>query len=134
MDEIVQLLRQAKGLLDRAERIAFERVHSAAIPAAAGGSFDNPESPQSYLRYYRFLRAVEREGADGVNVDRQREAMFATGYSDTRASGGFFSGDEPSMRRDVATDQRYLTDIGRRRVQEGRLRFGSSIDELASPE
>jgi hypothetical protein len=134
MDEIVQLLRQAKGLLERAERIAFERTHpDATALAEAGGGFDNPESPESYLRFYRFLRAVENDGLDGVDVNRQRELMRAAGYTDARASGGFFGGREPSLRRDAATDRRHLTEIGLRRVQEGRLRFGAAIDDLASP-
>jgi hypothetical protein len=133
MDEIVQLIRQAKGLLERAERIALERTQPETVAAAQGADgFKNPESPQSYLRMYRFLNFFQKEGTDGVDVGSQRQLMLESGYPDTRASGGFFSGGSPSLRRDPVTDRRYLTEHGRHRIEEGRLRFGSAIEELPS--
>jgi hypothetical protein len=134
MDEIVRLLRQAKGMLERAERLALERGRpEAADSVRTSNGFEDPQSPASWLRFLRFLRAVEKEGIDGVDADRQRELMHAAGYPDNRAAGGFFGGDRPSLRRDPQTDRRYLTDEGSRIVQEGRLRFGEDIDDLAPP-
>src|SRR4051794_6774716 len=60
------------------------------------------------------------DGAErGVDVERQRQLMLATGYPDTRASGGFFSGAGPSVWRDAETDQRYLIEHGLHRIEEG---------------
>ncbi|HEY6151053.1 MAG TPA: hypothetical protein VIW19_11090 [Gaiellaceae bacterium] len=131
MDEIVQLLRQAKGMLERAERLALERARLGATDSArTSNGLEDPQSPASWLRFLRFLRAVEKEGVDGVDANRQRELMAAAGYPDNRAAGGFFGGNKPSLLRDPDTDQRYLTDEGRRLIEEGRLRFGADIDEL----
>ena len=133
MDEVIQLIRQARGLLDRAERVAFQHNQPRVMATAgAEGGFEDPQSPASWLRFFRFLRAVEAEGPGGIDRDKQRELMLAVGYSDARAGGGFF-GKGGSMRRDPATDQRYLTPVGIGFIQEGRLRFGAEIDELSSP-
>jgi hypothetical protein len=131
MDEVIQLIRQAKGVLDRAERIALQQSQPArAATAQSGDGYDNPQSPQSWLRFFRFLRAVQKEGDGGVDANRQRELAIAVGYKDARATGGFFNGEGASMRRDSATDQRYLTDVGTSFIQQGYARFGTAIDEL----
>jgi hypothetical protein len=130
MDEVLQLIRQAKGLLARAEQIALERAQpSEAVAAQGGNGFSDPQSAESWLRFYRFLRAVEKEGPEGVDADRQRELLLSVGYSDARAGGGFFNGVNPSMRRDSDTDQRYLTEGGLAFIPQGRARFGDAIDE-----
>jgi hypothetical protein len=134
MDEVIQLIRQAKGVLERAERIVLEQSQPAqAATAQTGTGYDNPQSPQSWLRFFRFLRAVQKEGNAGIDINRQRELAIAVGYKDARATGGFFNGSGASMTRDPATDQRYLTDVGTSFIQQGYARFGIAIDELPKP-
>src|SRR5437868_2564323 len=92
------------------------RVDEAIAQLSAGGD-DSPhagaaahsrgitdlQSPEAWLRLYRFLNLVKKEGEAGIDVDRQRELMRKVGY-DPRASGGFFGGNNPSLRRDPQTD------------------------------
>lgn len=130
MDEVLQLIRQAKGLLVRAERLVLEQGQPGqAVTAQGGDGFDDPESTQSWLRLYRFLRAVEKEGLAGIDAQRQRELLLSVGYADARSGGGFFTGIGASMRRDATTDRRYLTDVGVAAIAQGRARFGEAIDE-----
>jgi hypothetical protein len=124
-------MRQVKGLVERAERLLIENAQpEAAASAAAEGDYDSPQSPASYLRWYRALWAIQQEGPNGIDADRQRELLYAAGYDDNRAGGGFFSGQRPSLRRDHATDRRYLTEVGAMYVQQGLLRFGDAVKTL----
>jgi hypothetical protein len=129
MEDVIQLLRQAKGLIEGAERRLIEQAQPEAAASAEGG-YGNPQSPASYLRWYRALWALQQEGPDGVDADRQRELLFAAGYDDNRAGGGFFSGQRPSFRRDPVTDRRYLTEVGAMHLQDGLLRFGDAVKTL----
>lgn len=136
MDDVVQLVRQAKGLLDRAERLLIERGQpdAAELASTDENGYDNPQSAASYLRWYRALWAIQQEGPDGVDAERQRELLFAAGYDDNRAAGGFFSGQRPSLRRDPVTDRRYLTEVGAAYLHEGLVRFGDAVKTLPRPD
>jgi hypothetical protein len=124
VDEAKDLLLQA---LDKSATAspAVDHRNLAAVPPL--GTITDLESDEAWVREYRFLHLVAEYGDDGVDVHTQRRLMVRVGYS-PQASGGFFGGNEPSLRRDPATDQRYITEDGRRRLEFGREKYGALID------
>ena len=116
------LVRRAIALLEQALGDGNE-----ANDEAKTGRIEDLRSDEAWLRFYKFLDLVGQQGDGGIDIDRQRELMLDVGY-DPRASGGFFGGVKPSLRRDASTDQRFLTDEGRRQLRIGRARFGPQLD------
>jgi hypothetical protein len=122
--EVRRQVRQALGILKSIDERMTDAVQ---VSDKRTPKIADLDSPEAWKRFYRFLRRIQLEGPEGLDVDRQRELMLAEGYN-PQASGGFFKGQNASMRRDKATDQRYLTDEGVRLIEVGRGRFGSDIE------
>ena len=133
MDEIIQLIRQARGMLDRAEKLALERAQpEQAATAQAGDGYDNPQSPQSWLRFFRFLRAVQTRRRRGDRLPqtartRDRGRLCRR----TRNRRLLQRKIRLHRRRDPATDRRHLTPVGLAFIEQGRARFGNAIDQLS---
>lgn len=70
------------------------------------------------------LNQVDAEGGV-VDSFRWREIGVDLGY-DPRGLAGFYTGNDPSMRRDAKSDLRYLTERGRLEAANWRRLFATS--------
>jgi hypothetical protein len=70
------------------------------------------------------LNQVDAEGG-AVDAHRWRQIGIDLGY-DPRGLAGFYTGNDPSMRRDPQSDQRYLTERGKLEAANWRRLFAAS--------
>lgn len=125
--ELRRKVRQALGILRSVDE---ELTDAVVVPDNPTPRVRDRHSPEAEVRFYRFLRAIQLEGAEGVDVARQSELIRAAGYPDPRAAGGFFKNVRggATLRGDEAMKRRYLTTEGERQVKIGRDRFGDKIE------
>lgn len=80
-----------------------------------------------YKRWFRrvgsVLNAVEQAGGS-ITVDEWREIGLRHNY-DPRGLAGFYTGKDPSMKRDPDTDLRHITDRGKLDAANWRRLFGN---------
>jgi hypothetical protein len=96
---------------------------TALIDSAEGSNGEHPET--TWHRWFRRAGAVlnDVDQAGGV-VDKEtwREIGLRLGY-DPRGLAGFYTGNDPSMRRDPDSDERRLTERGRLEAANWRRLF-----------
>lgn len=95
-----------------------------------GAERSNGEHQESHWHvWFRRAGAVlnEVDQAGGV-VDREtwRQIGLRLGY-DPRGLAGFYTGNDPSMRRDPKSDERLLTERGRLEAANWRRLFGTGL-------
>ena len=106
--QLKRIRRELDELIEKAER--------------ENGAPPDTEYNRWFRRVGSVLNAVEQAGGS-VTVDQWRQIGLDHGY-DPRGLAGFYTGKDPSMKRDSDSDVRYVTERGKLDAANWRRLFG----------
>lgn len=109
------------------KRLKKLRDELTAVIDAEGRSAEDSPPTHWHVWFHRaggVLNEVDQAGG-AVDKEKWREIGLNLGY-DPRGLAGFYTGNDPSMRRDPDTDERQLTERGRLEAANWRRLFGNA--------